>query len=69
MKELTDAKTQRRKDDARLKIELGGLVIKAGLKGAERAFVLGALVEAARLAPGSTEHARLVQIGKDNLRK
>jgi hypothetical protein len=37
-----------RKADTYQKIQLGGLVIKAGLKGEEAAIVLGALVEARR---------------------
>ena len=37
-----------RKADTYRKIQLGGLVIKAGLKGEDAAIVLGALVEARR---------------------
>lgn len=37
-----------RKADTYKKIQLGGLVIKAGLKGEEPAIVLGALAEARR---------------------
>ena len=40
------------------------LIVKAGLRGANKAFLLGVLVEAASHAPGSSEHARLEQLGK-----
>ena len=53
-----------RRKDAREKIALGGLIVKAGLRGADKAFLLGVLVEAASHAPGSSEHARLEQLGK-----
>lgn len=51
--------TQGRKKDAREKITLGGLVVKAGLRQADRAFLLGVLLEAATLRVGSAEHHRL----------
>ena len=53
-----------RRKDARDKIALGGLIVKAGLRGANKAFLLGVLVEAASRATGSSEHARLEQLGK-----
>ena len=53
-----------RRKDARDKIALGGLIVKAGLRGANKAFLLGVLVEAASHAPGSSEHARLEKLGK-----
>ena len=53
-----------RRKDAREKIALGGLIVKAGLRHASKAFLLGALAEAARHAPGSSEHARLEKLGK-----
>ncbi|MGE0231990.1 MAG: conjugal transfer protein TraD [Flavobacteriaceae bacterium] len=51
--------TQDRKKDAREKITLGGLVVKAGLRQADRAFLLGVLLEAATVRVGSAEHHRL----------
>lgn len=51
--------TDDRKKDAREKITLGGLVVKAGLREADRAFLLGALLEAASIRIGSNEHHRL----------
>jgi hypothetical protein len=51
--------TEDRKKDAREKITLGGLVVKAGLRQADRAFLLGVLLEAATVCVGSAEHHRL----------
>jgi hypothetical protein len=51
--------TEDRKKDAREKITLGGLVVKAGLRQADRAFLLGVLLEAATVRVGSNEHHRL----------
>lgn len=51
--------TDDRKRDAREKITLGGLVVKAGLRQADRAFLLGVLLEAATVRVGSPEHHRL----------
>lgn len=53
-----------RRKDAREKIALGGLIVKAGLRGANKAFLLGVLMEAAALPPGSIEHLRLEKLGK-----
>ena len=53
-----------RRKDAREKIALGGLIVKAGLRGANKAFLLGVLMEAAAHPPGSSEHARLEKLGK-----
>ena len=51
--------TEDRKKDAREKITLGGLVVKAGLRHADRAFLLGVLLNAASVRVGSAEHHRL----------
>jgi len=53
-----------RRKDAREKIALGGLIVKAGLRGANKAFLLGVLLEASTHAPGSSEHLRLEAKGK-----
>ena len=37
--------TQHRKQNTHEKIQLGGLIVKAGLRDAEKAIILGALVE------------------------
>jgi Conjugal transfer protein TraD len=53
-----------RRKDAREKIALGGLIVKAGLRGASKAFLMGILSEAATHPPGSIEHTRLEKLGK-----
>ncbi|ARQ13855.1 conjugal transfer protein TraD 2 (plasmid) [Rhizobium etli] len=57
--------TADRKRDTREKFLLGGLVVKAGLSKADRAFLLGGLTEMARLVPGSVEYRRLRDIGEE----
>jgi hypothetical protein len=57
--------TADRKQEAREKFLLGGIVVKAGLSKADRAFLLGGLLELARLAAGSPEHRRLRDIGEE----
>ncbi|MBW0367892.1 type IV conjugative transfer system coupling protein TraD [Ensifer adhaerens] len=55
-----------RKKDAREKIELGGLIVKAGLRYEKRALLLGALVELSlRLKSDEGERARLIAIGAE----
>lgn len=51
--------TDERKKDTREKITLGGLIVKAGLREADRAFLFGVLLEAATVRVGSPEHHRL----------
>ncbi|MGK9285633.1 conjugal transfer protein TraD [Sinorhizobium meliloti] len=57
--------TADRKREAREKFSLGGIVVRAGLTKADRAFLLGGLLELARLDPGSSEHRRLRDIGEE----
>lgn len=52
-----------RRKDVREKIALGGLVVKAGLRGADRAFILGVLVSAARLTPDDPRWRELRALG------
>ncbi|MCJ8057006.1 type IV conjugative transfer system coupling protein TraD [Shinella curvata] len=55
-----------RKKDTREKIELGGLIVKAGLRFEKRAMLLGALLELARrLKADAGERARLTAIGAE----
>lgn len=55
-----------RKKDTREKIELGGLIVKAGLRYEKRALLLGALVEiAGRIKGDPEERARLMTIGAE----
>jgi hypothetical protein len=58
------SQTEARKKDAREKIQLGGLVVKAGLRSEDRAVILGALVEAAGRLADKQERARWAVIGK-----
>jgi hypothetical protein len=57
--------TADRKRQAREKSLLGGIVVRAGLSTADRAFLLGGLLELARIAPSSFEHRRLRGIGEE----
>ena len=57
-----------RKRDARQKIQLGGLVVKAGLRDGDKAFILGALLDAAKLQSGTPEYERLKIIGQKLLK-
>ncbi|TCM50708.1 conjugative transfer protein TraD [Rhizobium sp. PP-F2F-G48] len=56
--------TADRKRDAREKITLGGLVVKAGLREADRAFLLGVLMEAATIGADTPTHRRLASVGR-----
>jgi hypothetical protein len=59
-----NASTDARKKDTREKIELGGLIVKAGLRFEKRAVLLGALVELQqRLQSDANERTRLKAIG------
>ncbi|MFG1298064.1 conjugal transfer protein TraD [Xanthobacter sp. V13C-7B] len=52
-----------RRKDAHEKIALGGLVVKAGLRAADRAFILGALIQAAKLNSEDPQWRELRQLG------
>jgi hypothetical protein len=53
-----------RKKDTRDKIELGGLIVKAGLRFEKRALLLGALMDLQRrLKSDERERIRLTAIG------
>lgn len=56
--------TADRKKEAREKFLLGGIVVRAGLSNADRAFLLGGLLEMTRVVPGTAEHRRLCDIGE-----
>ncbi|RWA75259.1 MAG: type IV conjugative transfer system coupling protein TraD [Mesorhizobium sp.] len=59
---MTDA----RKKDTRKKIELGGLIVKAGLRFENRALLLGLLIDASRRIQGDdAERSRLAAIGAE----
>ncbi|WP_164901684.1 type IV conjugative transfer system coupling protein TraD [Neorhizobium lilium] len=58
--------TEARKKDTREKIELGGLIVKAGLRYEKRALLLGLLIEAGKRIKGDeAERARLTTIGAE----
>jgi hypothetical protein len=62
MQKMTMAEA--RKKDAREKIELGGLIVKAGLRYEKRALLLGLLLDAAsRIKADEAERSRLNEIG------
>lgn len=55
-----------RKRDTREKIELGGLIVKAGLRYEKRALLLGALIDLSRrLQSKEGERSRLTAIGAE----
>jgi len=56
---------QERKKDTREKIELGGLIAKAGLRYEKRALLLGLLIDGKqRIGGDEAERARLMEIGE-----
>jgi hypothetical protein len=60
------ASSEARKKDTREKIELGGLIVKAGLRYEKRALLLGLLIDAARrLRDDAAEQSRLMAIGAE----
>lgn len=58
---LARVREQVRKEDTRRKIELGGLVIKAGLSDLDRAIIFGALLDAANRLQGENGNALRLQ--------
>ncbi|APO75938.1 conjugal transfer protein TraD 1 [Rhizobium etli 8C-3] len=60
--------TAERKREAREKFLIGGIVVRAGLSKADRAFLFGGLLELARIVPGSLEHQRLRDLGEEAFR-
>ncbi|WP_419906022.1 conjugal transfer protein TraD [Hoeflea sp.] len=59
------SQAQARKKDTREKIQLGGLIVKAGLRHEKRALLLGLLVDgASRIAADEAERERLTAIGE-----
>ncbi|WP_312366010.1 type IV conjugative transfer system coupling protein TraD [Ensifer sp.] len=58
-----------RRKDTREKIELGGLIVKAGLRYQPRALLLGALIDIGqRLKVDDGERSRLETIGAEAFR-
>ncbi|WP_168350011.1 type IV conjugative transfer system coupling protein TraD [Rhizobium leguminosarum] len=55
-----------RKRDTREKIELGGLIVKAGLRYEKRALLLGLLIDANnRIRGDEAEKSRLTAVGAE----
>ena len=52
---LSSMTTQHRKQDTREKIQLGGLVVKAGLRDEDKAIILGALLEVTKAKKNNDE--------------
>ncbi|NTB87800.1 conjugal transfer protein TraD [Agrobacterium tumefaciens] len=62
---MQSARNEDRKKDTREKIQLGGLVVKAGLRDIDKAVLLGWLMELPKhLNDAEGEWARLQSIGK-----
>ncbi|WP_109578420.1 conjugal transfer protein TraD [Aminobacter sp. AP02] len=58
--------SEARKQDTRQKIEMGGLIVKAGLRNEKPALLLGLLLDARRrLNEDETERSRLETIGAE----
>lgn len=61
-----NATSDARKKDTRDKIELGGLIVKAGLRFEKRALLFGALIDLRkRLKSDEKERTRLTAIGAE----
>lgn len=59
------SQSEARKRDTREKIQLGGLIAKAGLRYEKRALFLGLLIDgASRIRADDSERARLLAIGE-----
>ena len=59
------SQTEARRKDTREKIQLGGLIAKAGLRYEKRALLLGMLIDAAdRIWGDEAERARLMALGE-----
>jgi len=57
--------SEARKKDTREKIQLGGLIAKAGLRYEKRALLLGLLIDGAtRIKTDDNERARLIMLGE-----
>lgn len=57
--------SEARRKDTREKIQLGGLIARAGLRYEKRALLLGLLIDGAnRIRGNETERARLLALGE-----
>lgn len=55
---------ERRYQDTRRKIELGGLIVKVGMRDEDKAFLLGLLYEGQNAARDPETRARMVERGR-----
>ena len=63
MRQASQSDARRR--DTREKIQLGGLIVKAGLRYEKRALLLGMLIDARQRVTGDdNERKRLMKIGE-----
>ncbi|MBW4656771.1 MAG: conjugal transfer protein TraD [Kaiparowitsia implicata GSE-PSE-MK54-09C] len=63
MRQASEAEARRK--DTREKIQLGGLIAKAGLRYEKRALLLGLLIDgAARIRSDQAERERLICMGE-----
>jgi len=60
-------KLKKRRADTRRKIELGGLVIKAGMDGFNKSLILGAVAHAMQLIEQDEAYIMLFQANGDKL--
>lgn len=58
-------KAEQRRRDTRQKIELGGLVVKAGLREEDRAFILGLLADGSAKRADGEFRARMIALGRE----
>lgn len=58
-----------RRKDAREKIELGGLLVKAGLRNADKAFLYGMILEGSKALDNISEMQRLRTLGQKHLKE
>lgn len=62
---LQASQTEARRKDTREKIQLGGLIAKAGLRYEKRALLLGLLIDGAdRIRDNAAERTRLKALGE-----
>ncbi len=66
-KSLILEKIKKRKANTRRKIELGGLVIKAGMDGFNKAIILGALDYACQLLKNDQDYINIFESKGKNL--
>jgi hypothetical protein len=69
MNDELEGKPEQRRQDAHEKISLGGLIVKAGMRGTAKAVLLGGLLELARRLEDPRERERLRMIGDEAFAK